>query len=142
MPRAIRVLKDGEARGRVIDTLILTSEQRRAQRGNATGVQGTSIELDFGSPVALRTDDMLLLDSGDMVEVIAAPELLIEARGDIPTLSKIAHALGDRHYRPDTIPARRRRCGVRRLAGRQGGGDRSAVRAGGRCLRRLGGAPR
>src|SRR5690348_12426507 len=97
MPRAIRVLKHGEAQGRVIDTLILTSEQRRTQHGDATGAQGTSIQFDFASPVALRTDDMLLLDSGDAVEVVAAPEPLIEARGDIPTLSKIAHALGDRH---------------------------------------------
>jgi len=97
MPRAIKVLKNGETRGRVVDTLILNSEQRRAQRGSTIGEQGTFIEFDFASPIALRTDDVLLLDSGDAVEIIAAPEPLLEVRGDIPTLSKVAHALGDRH---------------------------------------------
>ena len=93
MLRAIKVLKAGDARGRVVDTLILTSEQRRTQRGGMTG----TIQFDFAEPVALRTDDMLLLDSGDVVEIVAAPEALFEVRGDIPTLSKVAHALGDRH---------------------------------------------
>lgn len=97
MPRAIRVLKNGEALGRVIDTLILNSQQRRAKRGSAIGEQGTFIEFDFASLVALRTDDTLLLDNGHVVEIVAAPEPLIEVRGDIPTLSKVAHALGDRH---------------------------------------------
>jgi urease accessory protein len=106
MPRAIKVLKAGEARGPLIDTLILTSEQRRTQRGNATGAQGTSIEFDFAEPLALQTDDMLLLDNGDAVEVVAAPEPLIEARGDISALSKIAHALGDRHLPAQILTGR------------------------------------
>lgn len=97
MPRAIKVLKGGEARGRIVDTLILNSEQRRMQRGNVTGEKGASIAFDFAAPVALRTDDALLLDNGDAVEVVASAEPLIEVRGDIPTLSKVAHALGDRH---------------------------------------------
>jgi urease accessory protein len=117
MPRAIRVLKHGEARVRVVDTLILTSGQRREQQGNATGIQGTSVQFDFTSPVALRTDDRLLLDSGDAVEVVAAPEPLIEVRGDIPTLSKVAHALGDRHL-PVQILTGRLRC--QRAAGAAG----------------------
>ncbi len=97
MQRASRVLQAGEARGRVIDTLILTSEQRRMQRGTVAGEQGTSIAFDFASPVSMRTDDFVLLDSGDAVEIVAAPERLLEVRGDIPTLSRVAHALGDRH---------------------------------------------
>src|SRR4051812_17361281 len=97
MPRAVRLLKNGEARVRVIDTLILTSGQRRSQRVTVTGEQGTSVQFDFVAPVSLRTDDALLLDNGDAVEIVAAPEPLIEVRGDIPTLSKVAHALGDRH---------------------------------------------
>jgi urease accessory protein len=106
MPRAIKVLKAGEARGALIDTLILTSEQRRTQRGNATGAQGTSIELDFAAQLALQTDDMLLLDNGDAVEVVAASEPLMEARGDISTLSKIARALGDRHLPAQILTGR------------------------------------
>ena len=102
MTRAIRVLASGEARGPVIDTLILNSEQRRMQHGTVTGGKGASIALDFPAPVALRTDDVLLLDTGEAVEVVAAAEQLLEVRGDIPTLSKVAHALGDRH-----LPVRR-----------------------------------
>jgi urease accessory protein len=97
MPRAVSLLKSSEARPRVIDTLILTSDQRRTQRATVTGEQGTSVEFDFAAPVSLRTDDTVLLDNGDAVEIVAAPEALMEVRGDITTLSKVAHALGDRH---------------------------------------------
>ena len=97
MPRAIKVIGFAETRGRVVDTLILNSAQRRMQRGGVTGEKGGSIAFDFASPVALCTDDVLLLDNGDAVEVVAAAEPLFEVRGDIPTLSKVAHALGDRH---------------------------------------------
>jgi len=97
MLRAIKVLAPGELRGRAMDTLILTSGQRRNQRGVVTGEKGALITFDFAEPVALRTDDVLLLDTGETVEVVAAAEPLREVRGDIPTLSKVAHALGDRH---------------------------------------------
>jgi urease accessory protein len=63
-------------------------------------------------PARLRTDDLLLLGDGGLVEVVAAPEPLIEARAaDVAALSRLAWHLGDRHVpvqvSPNRIRARR-----------------------------------
>jgi urease accessory protein len=110
MPRATRVLRVAERQDiAVIDTLILPHAQRRAQRGFLFGVKGTCVELDFAEAVRLRTDDALLLDSGGVVEVVAEPEPLIEARAaDLASLARLAWHLGDRHV-PVQILERRLR---------------------------------
>jgi urease accessory protein len=99
MPRATRVLAPTERRDQpVVDTLILPYAQRSAQKGFLFGVKGTCVELDFAEAVRLRTDDALLLDDGKLVEVVAEPESLIEARAaDLPGLARLAWHLGDRH---------------------------------------------
>jgi urease accessory protein len=99
MPRATRVLHAAERGDRPIaDTLILPHAQRQAQKGFLFGVKGTCVELDFPEMVRLRTDDALLLDDGGLVEVVAEPEPLIEARAaDLPALARLAWHLGDRH---------------------------------------------
>jgi urease accessory protein len=57
--------------------------------------------------VRLRTDDLLLLDDGGLVEVVAAPEPLIEARAaDVASLSRLAWHLGDRHVPVQVLPNR------------------------------------
>ena len=99
MPRATRVLHAAERRDTpVVDTLILPHAQRQAQKGFLFGVKGTCVELDFAEPVRLRTDDALVLDDGGLVEIVAEPEPLIEARAaDLPALARLAWHLGDRH---------------------------------------------
>jgi urease accessory protein len=98
MPRVIKVAAAGSADGRVVDTVILDLEQRRAPRGVVTGVKGTRCELDLGEPVALRMGDLLVLDDGTLVEVVAEAEPLIEARAqDLTALARLAWHLGDRH---------------------------------------------
>jgi urease accessory protein len=99
MPRALSVLKPGDRNGRpVTDTVILDFAQRSAGRVAVSGVKGTTIEIDLHRPMRLRTDDLLLLDDGGLVEVVAAPEPLIEARAaDLPALARLAWHLGDRH---------------------------------------------
>ncbi|MCX7311558.1 MAG: urease accessory protein UreE [Hyphomicrobiales bacterium] len=99
MPRATRVLHAAERQNTpVIDTLILPHAQRLAQKGFLFGVKGTCVEVDFAEPIRLRTDDALLLDTGGLVEVVAEPEPLIEARAaDLPALARLAWHLGDRH---------------------------------------------
>ena len=99
MPRANRVLHAAERRDApVADTLILSHAQRQAQKGFLFGVKGTCVELDFADPVRLRTDDALVLEDGGLVEIVAEPEPLIEARaGDLPALARLAWHLGDRH---------------------------------------------
>ena len=99
MPRATRVLKASErGSANVLDTLILPYAQRQAQKGFLFGLRGTCVELDLPEPVRLRTDDSLVLDDGGLVEVVAAPEPLIEVRvEDMPALARLAWHLGDRH---------------------------------------------
>jgi urease accessory protein len=115
MQRATRILAAAERRGRpVADTVILDYAQRSAQKITVTGAKGGNIEIDLREPACLRTDDLLLLDDGGLVEVVAAPEPLIEARaGDVAALSRLAWHLGDRHVPVQVLPNRIR---VRREA--------------------------
>lgn len=110
MPRATRVLPASERRdGAVVDTLILPYAQRQAQKGFLFGVKGTCVELDFAEPVRLRTDDALVLEEGGLVEVVAEPEPLIEARAaDLPGLARLAWHLGDRHVPVQVLERRLR----------------------------------
>ena len=110
MPRATRVLHAAERRDTpVVDTLILPHAQRQAQKGFLFGVKGTCVELDFAEPVRLRTDDALVLDDGGLVEIVAEPEPLIEARAaDLPALARLAWHLGDRHVPVQVLERRLR----------------------------------
>ena len=98
--RATRTIRAGQRPpGSVIrDTIILDFEQRQSRRGAFVGVNGTNVEIDLAEPVRLRIDDALVLDDGSLVEVVAKPEPLIEARAaDLPALARLAWHLGDRH---------------------------------------------
>jgi urease accessory protein len=108
MPRAIRVLAGGEPRPTIVDTLLLTAEQRRMQRGFIFGGKGTCVELDFPEPLTLRTDDALLLDDGSAVEVVAEVEPLLEVRAEFSVLARLAWMLGDRHVPVEIMPNRLR----------------------------------
>ena len=99
MSRATSVLGPGHRHDRpVVDTVILDYAQRSAHKTTVTGVKGGTIEIDLSAPARLRTDDLLLLDDGGLVEVVAAAEPLIEARAaDVAGLARLAWHLGDRH---------------------------------------------
>lgn len=108
MPRATSVVTAADRRDRpVVDTVILDYAQRSAQKITVTGVKGGSVEIDLAEPVRLRTDDLLVLDNGTLVEVVAAPELLIETRAaDVGALARLAWRLGDRHIPVQVLPNR------------------------------------
>jgi len=108
MVRATTVLAAADRRDRpVIDTVILDYAQRSAQKITVTGIKGGAFEIDLRQPARLRTDDVLVLEDGSLVEVVAAPELLIEARAaDVATLSRLAWHLGDRHMPVQVLPNR------------------------------------
>ena len=110
MPRATRVVPAAERKDApVADTLILPHAQRQAQKGFLFGIKGTCVELDFAEPVRLRTDDALVLDNGGLVEIVAEPEPLIEARAaDLPALARLAWHLGDRHVPVQVLERRLR----------------------------------
>jgi urease accessory protein len=108
MPRAISVLAADHRRDRpVVDTVVLDHAQRSTQNITVTGVKGGSYEIALAEPARLRTDDLLVLDDGGLVEVVAAPEALIEGRAaDVAALSRLAWHLGDRHVPVQVLPNR------------------------------------
>jgi urease accessory protein len=109
MPRAVRVVAAHPGDGQIVDTVILAPEQRRAPRGAVTGVKGTRCTFDLAEPVALRAGDLLVLDDGNLIEVVAEPEPLIEARAkDLTALARLAWHLGDRHVPVQLFPNRLR----------------------------------
>ncbi len=108
MPRATRFLAAADRHDRpVIDTVILDYARRSTQKTTVTGVNGCVFDIDLREPARLRTDDLLVLDDGSLVEVVAAPEPLIEVRaGDVAALSRLAWHLGDRHVPVQVLPNR------------------------------------
>jgi urease accessory protein len=108
MPRVSSVIAAGHRHDRpVVDTVILDYAQRSTQNVTATGVKGTAIEIGLHQPGRLRTDDFLVLDDGNLVEVVAASEPLIEARAaDVAALARLAWHLGDRHVQVQMLPNR------------------------------------
>jgi urease accessory protein len=98
--RATRVLAAADRRDRPLaDTVILDYAQRSgAQKIAVTGVKGGAFEIELLEPGRLATDDLLLLEDGGLLEVVAAAEPLVEARADdVAALSRLAWHLGDRH---------------------------------------------
>jgi urease accessory protein len=110
MPRTQKVLRAGDQRpGEIIDTLLLKFEDRIKQQGFVFGGKGTCIEFDFPDPPLLRTDDLLVLDDGHLVEVVADVEPVLELREkDFAKAARLVLALGSRHV-PVQILANRLR---------------------------------
>ena len=106
--RATRVLKPAERGNRqVADTVILDYVQRSIRTATVTGLKGGRFEVALAQAARLRTDDALLLEDGSLIEVVAAPEPLIEARAaDVAGLARLAWHLGDRHIPVQMLPNR------------------------------------
>jgi urease accessory protein len=109
MPRTQKVFRPGETTGEIIDTVLLKYEDRIKQRGFVFGSKGTCVEFDFPAPPLLRTDDLLLLDDGRLIEVVAEVEQVLEVREkDFAKGARLVLALGNRHV-PVQILANRLR---------------------------------
>jgi urease accessory protein len=80
------------------DTIVLDFDDRHRRRMAMTGTRGLEFLLDLENAVALRGGDALVLDDGRLIEVVAAPEPLLEIRGSDPHhLVRVAWHLGNRH---------------------------------------------
>jgi urease accessory protein len=99
MPRVVRVLAAGHGEGaRPLDSLMLKTGQRRVERGELAGVNGTRCVFDLSAPVVLRMGDALELEGGGLIDVVIEAEPLVEVRGrDLIHLARLAWHLGDRH---------------------------------------------
>ena len=89
-----------------VDTVVLDFDDRHRRRMAMTGTRGLPFLLDLENAVALRGGDALVLEDGRLIEVVAAPEPLIEIRGtDAMHLVRLAWHLGNRHL-PMQVTAR------------------------------------
>ena len=88
------------------DTVVLDFDDRHRRRMAMTGTRGLEFLLDLENAVALRGGDALVLEDGRLIEVVAAPEPLVEIRGVDPHhLVRVAWHLGNRHL-PTQIMAK------------------------------------
>jgi len=106
MIRATQVRRDHRWSEPPADTIVLDFDDRHRRRMVMTGTRGLEFLLDLEHAVALRGGDALVLDDGRLVEVVAAPEPLVEIRCRDPEhLVRLAWHLGNRHL-PTQITAR------------------------------------
>jgi urease accessory protein len=105
MIRATRVLGQHRWTETPADTVVLDFDNRHRRRMAMTGTRGLEFLLDLENAVALRGGDALVLDDGRLVEVVAAPEPLVEIRGADPHhLIRVAWHLGNRHLPTQIMP--------------------------------------
>jgi urease accessory protein len=106
MIRATRVQAQHHWAEAPADSVVLDFDDRHRRRMTMTGTRGLAFLLDLESAVALRSGDALVLDDGRLIEVVAAPEPLVEIRMHDPHhLIRIAWHLGNRHL-PTQIMAK------------------------------------
>ena len=105
MIRATKVRKQHRWTEAPADTVVLDFDDRHRRRMAMTGTRGLEFLLDLENAVVLRGGDALLLDDNRLVEVVAAPEQLIEIRGVDPQhLVRLAWHLGNRHLPTQVMP--------------------------------------
>lgn len=98
MIRAVQVRPQVRWTEAAADTVVLDFDDRHRRRMAMTGTRGLEFLLDLEEAVALRGGDALVLEDGRLIEVVAAPEPLVEIRGADPHhLVRIAWHLGNRH---------------------------------------------
>jgi urease accessory protein len=106
MIRATQVLTQNRWIEPPADTIVLDFDDRHRRRMAMTGTRGLEFLLDLENAVALRGGDALVLEDGRLVEVVAAPEPLLEIRCNDPQhLVRVAWHLGNRHL-PTQITGR------------------------------------
>ena len=105
-PRATAVEAAGRWHGEAAETVVLDFDERHRRRVAMTGTGGLAFLLDLPEPVMLRGGDALRLEDGRLVEVVAAPEPLVEVRGRVPAdLVRLAWHIGNRHLPAQIMPA-------------------------------------
>jgi urease accessory protein len=87
------------------DTVVLDFDDRHRRRMAMRGTHGLEFLLDLEHAVALRGGDALVLEDGRLIEVVAAPEPLLEIKGSDPHhLIRVAWHLGNRHLPTQLMP--------------------------------------
>jgi len=112
MLRATSIKPAAAWTGAAADRVVLDHGDRHCRRVTLTGANGLSFVLDLPIATRLHGGDALVLEDGRLVQVVAAPEALLEIRcADPQHLARIAWHLGNRHVLVQVLPdALRIRC--------------------------------
>jgi urease accessory protein len=95
---ANEVLSKGTWQGTAADRVVLSYDDRFRRRIMLTSEQGREVLLSLKEAILLQNGDALLADGDQLIEVVAAPEKLIEIRCEGPhALLRTAWHLGNRH---------------------------------------------
>ncbi|MCQ4634477.1 urease accessory protein UreE [Shinella sp. CPCC 100929] len=97
--RSTEILPHGTGGNRTpIDVVVLSHDQRHVRRKLLHMQHDDVVMLDLKEPVQLSHGDLLLAESGEVIEVIAAEEALYEVTPrDRLHLVELAWHLGNRH---------------------------------------------
>jgi urease accessory protein len=96
--RAIAIKAATTWSGETAARVVLDYDDRHRRRIAMQGTNGIGFLLDLPAPAGLRGGDALVLEDGRLVEVVAAPEPLLEIRCvDRNDLARMAWHLGNRH---------------------------------------------
>jgi urease accessory protein len=96
--RAIAVKTATAWAGNAADSVVLDYDDRHRRRMAMKATKGLAFLLDLPAATSLRNGDALVLEDGRLVEVVAAPEPLLEIRcADPLQLTRVAWHLGNRH---------------------------------------------
>ncbi len=99
MNTALKCITDpDEFAGEVIGTVTLDFDSRRRRRIRLTTDQGEDFLLNLAEVATLRDGDILRLDNGDGIKVLAANEAVVDVLcADTAALVRVAWHLGNRH---------------------------------------------
>ena len=107
--RATQVKAAGSWRGDAADTVVLDFDDRHRRRIAMKGIRDLDFTLDLPKTVILHSGDALALEDGRLVEVLSAPEPLLEiAARDQKHLVRVAWHLGNRHLPTQILGAKLR----------------------------------
>ncbi|CAN7175161.1 urease accessory protein UreE [Rhizobium sp. LjRoot254] len=96
--RSTRIEKPGHTDKPPIDVVVLTHDERHLRRKLLHMVHDDVVMLDLKEPVVLEHGDLLALEGGGHVEVIAADEKLLEIKArNLVHQMELAWHLGNRH---------------------------------------------
>jgi urease accessory protein len=106
--RAASVVRAADRGGQApYDAAILPHDERHLRRRKIALARGERLLVDFAEPLALAQGDLLALDDGRFVEVVAASQQLYDIRARDPRhLTELAWHIGNRHL-PAAIEADR-----------------------------------
>ena len=99
MPRVSTIVRKPAVKAeRVVDTITLDHDARNRRQGRLKAEGGTEILLDLDMETTVNDGDALRLEDGQLVQVKAAAEPLLEVKAENPLrLTRLAWHLGSSH---------------------------------------------